>query len=353
MTTRKEHTARMSLADNFRTLRVLSPRLAFFIATWFHVAKNDWDAMIACLSASPYKEWSKSKGEGKGRRYFAAPCPELLLVQRATLNTFLSSVMIHSCRHGGAKGSSLVTNVQPHLGSDHVFVLDIVNAFPSVYRSRVRACLRKPFEFGIKQFAGVTFTEGEKEQMLEAIVDLLVWKDRLPQGPATSPRVFDIVCGKTDQELFELLQKSSNDEQGYRMTIWLDNITISSNKEISGNVRKQIVKVIKDNGFHVHNRPGKMEYYSEKSGKTPVVTGLVLSPSGVTISPDKVNQMRGILHGLVKKPVWNDSEQAKAGGIIGYVKYIYGSEPPAKLKYLVGRVNAQLTSRKESQLQLI
>lgn len=65
-----------------------------------------------------YREWSKSKGPGKGRRYFAAPCPELKKVQNAILQRFLKSIPVHFCRHGNQEeclkefGDLLVTVVK-------------------------------------------------------------------------------------------------------------------------------------------------------------------------------------------------------------------------------------------------
>ena len=131
---------------NFEAVLALPERLAHYLRLWFHLRKTDWDfAMDKLRQGKPYKEWSKSKGRGKPRRYFAAPCPELMHVQRAILNRFLSQVVVHCARHGGARGSSILTNAQHHAGfAKEMFAMDIVNAFPSTFRSRVRACLRKP-----------------------------------------------------------------------------------------------------------------------------------------------------------------------------------------------------------------
>lgn len=334
---------------NFEAFLALPERLAYFLRLLFHLSKADWDFLAAKVrQGNPYIEWSRSKGKGKGRRFFAAPCPELKKVQRAILDRFLSSVPVHFARHGGQVGSSIFTNAEHHAGfAKTMFAVDIVNAFPSVYRSRVRACLWKPFEFVFRQFAGVTFTPSEREQMLETLVDLLVWKDRLPQGPPTSPRVFDIVCGPMDQGLFELANKSSSPFQSFRLSIYADNISISSDGAIPEKIREEVVKVISDCGFHTHSRPDKMMYFSPETGTVPVVTGLVVLPDGrVLMHPNKVNQMRGRLTRLLRQENWDSVVRGEVAGVLGFIRQVYpfGGEKkvPSKLRKVVASAEERL-----------
>ena len=322
---------------DFAALLELPERLAQYLRLLFHVNKVDWDFMVDKVrQGSPYKEWSKSKGKGRGRRYFAAPCEELKKVQRGLLNQFLLQIPVHFSRHGGVKGSSILTNAEHHIGfAKTVFAIDIVDAFPNVYRSRIRACLKKPFEFRLRQFAGIEITDEDKKQLLETIVDLLAYKDRLPQGPPTSPRIFEIVSGKTDTELFDLVQTNSNAFQGYRLSIYADNITISSDGDTPEEFRKGVVKIIQSNGFHTHTRKDKMTYFSPQTGTVPVITGLVIPEDGrLLMHPNKVNQFRGALHTLLKNPNWDETEKGKVAGITGFIRQIYplGKNVPSKLK---------------------
>jgi len=365
---------------NFGAVLALPDRLAHYLRLWFHISKADWDFMLDKLrqenareaewktkpenkgkvykasGVAAYREWSKSKGRGKGRRYFAAPCPELKNVQRAILQRFLSQVTAHFIRHGGQVGSSILTNVEHHAGfAQTVFAVDIMNAFPSVYRSRVAAVLGKPFRFGLRQFQGVNFTDEKREkcggrcevhQMLDAVVDILVWKDRLPQGPPTSPRVFDIVCGKMDLGLYELVEANSNAFQSYRLTVWSDNVTLSSDGEIPVEVREKLVAVVRNNGFAVHTSDDKMVYYSPETGVVPIVTGLVIGRDGViTMAPNKVNQIRARLHGLDRYMTWDEKLRGEVAGLVGFVRQVYprGSRKlPSKLREAMETVEARI-----------
>lgn len=360
--TKRKRSRKEWVFKNFETVLVLPERLAQYLRLWFHLSKAQWDFMLDKLrqekareaqwmskaankgkiyrAAVAYREWSKSKGRGKGRRYFAAPCDELKLVQKAILNQLLGQISVHFCRHGYQRGSSILTNVAHHAGfAKTVFAVDIVNAYPSVYRSRVRAVLRKPFEFGLRQFSGVEFSESDRTQLLEATVDLLVWKDRLPQGPPTSPRMFNIVCGKMDQALFQLLETSGTPLQSYRLTVWADNIVVSSDGDIPKELRQQIVETIRQHGFFVHQREDKMKYFSPETGEVPVVTGLVIGREGlVTMAPAKVNQLRGRLTRLCRVLEGDPQTRGEVAGILGFVRQVYphsGRRLPSRLREVV------------------
>lgn len=333
---------------DFKALLELPERLTRYLRLLLHVSKTDWDFMVDKVrQGEPYKEWKKSKGPGKGFRHFAAPCEELKDVQTKILNQFLGQVPIHFCRHGGTKGSSIFTNAEHHAGfAKTVFAIDIVDAYPGVYRSRVRACLKKPFEFTLRQFAGVEFSDVDIEQLLETIVDLTTWKQRLPQGPPTSPRLFNIVCMKMDKDLYDLVHASSNPFHEYRITIYSDNITISSDNEIPEEFRNEVVSIMRGNGFKTHTRKDKMTYFSPETGLVPIITGLILTNDGrMVMHPQKVNQIRGKLGKMLTyKRNWDEEQRGEIAGLVGYTGQLYPryEDLPSKLRKIVPLVKIRL-----------
>lgn len=340
--------------QDFRVIFDLPERLSQYLREWLHLEKAEWDFCIDKLrQGKPYTEWRKSKGKGKGFRYFAAPCDELKRVQRAILHRILMAIPVHFARHGNQPGSSILTNVQAHIGfAKAVFSIDIINAFPTVFRSRVKANLHKPFEFSLKQFAGVAFTDDDREKMLEAICDLVSWHDRLPQGPPTSPRLLDIVCMKMDQDIYRFLQENSTPFQSYRYTAWCDDLTISSDNEIPEEVRQKILELVKENGFIPHDRKDKTKYFSPETGEVPVVTGLVLNPDGrKTCVPDKVNQFRARLHGFLKLQNWSEEVLGQVNGTLGYIRQIYPAKLPSKIRAYVEKIELKLREQKLAALE--
>ena len=362
---------------NFENVLALPERLAVYLRLLLHLDKISWDFCLDKLrqhlswsqveekkrpkvqiivkgkvrtsnSGPVYLQWSKSKGRGKGRRYFAAPCDELGKIQKALLHRFLSQVFVHFARHGGQIGASIITNAEHHAGfAKAVFSMDIVNAYPTVYRSRVKATLRKPFEFVLRQFRGVDFKEDDVLKMLDSIVDLVVFKDRLPQGPSTSPRIFDIVCGKMDQEIFQELEMNATPFQSYRYTAWTDNLTISSDGEVPQGLRDKLVGIIRQNGFFPHTREDKMRYFSPETGEVPIITGLVLGQNGaITMAPRKLNQLRARLHNLLSRKTWDNQLRGDVAGTLGYVRQVYPDKVPSKLREHVASAESRLASMK-------
>lgn len=359
--------------NDFRVILDLPERLSRYLRELLHLDKMTWNFCLDRIrkykawqarskvdpktrrlprNEAAYFEWSKSKGRGKGRRYFAAPCPELKVVQKAISNRLLATIPVHFCRHGNQPGSSIITSATRHMGfARSMYSVDIMNAFPTVFRSRVFANLEKPFTFVLRQFAGVNFSDDDKKQMLEALCDLICLRDRLPQGPPTSPRILDIVCAKMDMEIYELLEKNSTPFQSYRITTWCDDISISSDCEIPEELREQCLKVIRDNGFIPHVREDKTKYFSPETGEVPIVTGIVITHDGrLTMAPRKANQMRATLHRALQLKGWDTQIRGQIAGTLGYIRQIYPERPPSAIRELVAQAETRMNMEKAKAL---
>jgi hypothetical protein len=357
-------------ARDFIAVLELPERLAEVLRLLLHLDKATWDFALARIrQGEAYREWAQPKGPGKGVRRFAAPCAELKVVQRAILDRFLRQISVHFCRHGNQLGSSIVTNAAHHAGfAKAVFSVDLIHAFPSVFRSRVRANLRGPLVHHLRQFAGTSFTEAPEElrskldkkkadrdsvltellrfdvdAMLEALVDLLVLHDRLPQGPPTSPRILDIVCMKLDKDVWELLAKGSTPLQRFRYTAWADDLTISSDDEIPEELRTAILDRIRLNGFIPHTREDKTKYFSRATGEVPVITGIAIHEDGrMTMVPRKVKQLRARLHYYLGILEWDEEARGVLAGTLGYIRQLYPRKVPSTMRKEVERVEARL-----------
>lgn len=360
--------------EDFRVLGVADgfpERLAELLRLLFHLDKQTWDFCLDRLrqhKADPegkpaYKMWSKSKGRNKGRRYFAAPCEELKQVQKAVLDQWLATIPVHFARHGNHKGTSSFTAVHHHACDNFakaVFSVDLVNAFPSVFRSRVKTVLIPPLRFALDQFGGKEkFSDEDFKLLLEAVCDFLVYRDRLPdfrprlpQGPPSSPRLFDICCYQLDREIYSYLESCSTIIQSYRYTAYADNLVISSNQEIPQEVRNQILTIIKDHGFVPHSRPDKCVYFSPQTGKLPVFLGLVITADNrITMTPNKANQLRGRLHRYSKMLLWDDQTWGEINGVLGYIRSIYPEKLPSSLRSATEKVEARVAAEKLAQAE--
>ncbi|MFB6209836.1 MAG: reverse transcriptase family protein [Candidatus Nanohaloarchaea archaeon] len=333
--------------ENFQQVLDLSPRLAEYLKMFLAIRTSDWDILMDLIrrykndGVKIYDEWSKSKGPGKGQRHFAAPHEDLKAVQENILNQFLKQVSVHFSRIANKEGFSILDHAAIHEGHSYVYSVDIVHAFPTVKRSRVRSVLDKPFRHHLRQFQGtnkvngIDLSQDDKDKMLESLVDLLVWNDRLPQGPPTSPVLFDIVCFKMDTEITALAMQNNTPVQKYRYSAWADDLTLSSNEPIPEGIRDRMCEIVEDNGFVTHTNGEKNVYYSPETGKRPKIVGLILNDDGrITMAPDKRNQIRGKLHRLNKKDDLSQQELDEINGLLGYVRQVYpeNSDLPSNLK---------------------
>lgn len=361
---RRRHVAREWIYKDFESVLDLPERLAKYLRLLLHLSTEEWDFCMDklrqgtcltpyCTCSKAYHEWAESKGPGRGVRRFANPCNELKYIQRKILNRFLISIPVHFCRHGNQRGCSVKTNAQHHTGNPQAFSIDIVNAFPSVYRSRIRANLRKPLKFALKQFTGQTFEAEEIKKMLESLVDLVCLHDRLPQGPPTSPRILDIVCCKMDMDLWKLISENSGPLQEYRITVWCDDLTISFGEEIPEGLREKILAVIKKNGFVPHTRKDKTKYMGPSMGTVVEITGVVNSLDGrTTLGPNKLNQFRARINNLLKVIKTRPTEEAcqKIQGSTGYLRFIYGDKLPSKVRAVTEKAETELKTIKLNKL---
>lgn len=345
---------------DFQAVLALPDRLAEVLRQMWHVELADWNFCMDRMRREPekvYTTWAKSKGPGKGRRHFAAPCEELKHIQKKMLKRFLSRLWTHEMRHE-TSGASIKTNALAHRGRQFVYSVDLVNAFPSVKRSRVRANLQGPFRYALSMRSMKhRFAEDDIQQMLEAIVDLVTYQGKLPegllaQGPPTSPAVFALVCLGMDRRIFELCEESSTALQPLRVTAYSDGYHISSSEPIAEEFMEKVLGIITgpECRFIAHANGDKNRYYSPENGTVPVVTGLILTQDGrITIHPKKVNQMRGRLHALLQEEQWDDSQVGQVRGLLGFITEFYGDNPPAKLKHVVPQSFKRLAHLKLSQ----
>jgi|GEM_PF-1081593 len=386
---------------DFAAVLALPERLAEYLRLLLHLSKAQWDFCLdrirqehevetawraiegneektrRCTIA--YREWSKSKGPGKGWRRFAAPCEELKIVQRAILNRFLLAIPVHFARHGGQRGASILSNAAQHVGAKGVFAVDLINAFPTVTRARVRANFRKPLAFALRQFSGVAFScasaelrnkvgqakdndardraltsilQYDVDAMVEALCDLLVLRDRLPQGPPTSPRILDIVAMQMDQAIWRICHEGSSTFQRFTYTAYVDDLTMSSDDEIPEDLREAILNVIREHGFVPHTREDKTKYYSPETGEVAVVTGVVINRDGrLTMAPRKVNQIRARLHHFLALPTWDEQALGVVAGTLGFVRQVYPEKCPSKLRIPVAQAETRIAAMRAGRAE--
>ena len=78
-----------------------------------------------------YKLHSISKRHG-GVRYIHQPTKNLKFIQRWLVNSYFSSMPIHSCAHAYVKNRNILSNAKPHSHNKYLMKLDFSDFFTSI-----------------------------------------------------------------------------------------------------------------------------------------------------------------------------------------------------------------------------
>ncbi len=125
-----------------------------------------------------------------GERLISAPMPRLKNAQHWILNNILEKLELHDTAHGFRHNRSIVSNAQPHVGSDVIINFDLKDFFPSISYKRVKGLFHS---FGYSEAAATIFgllcTEPEIAAVeLDGKTYYVALTHRhLPQGSPASP----------------------------------------------------------------------------------------------------------------------------------------------------------------------
>jgi RNA-directed DNA polymerase len=232
-----------------------------------------------------YQEYQVPKKRG-GYRQIEAPEKKLKLLQQK-LNYVLQMVyheMKPGCVHGfiprfhkDSEANSIVTNANAHIGKRFVLNLDLADFFHSIDIWRVKQIFMSyPFYFS--------------NDLASYIALLTTNNERLPMGAPTSPVISNLACFLLDRKL-----QSFCSEYALIYTRYADDLSFSSNSEISRAQIESIQMLIADEGFSVNKK--KTRLFTQFGRQT--VTGLKVNEK-VNVDRTYIRSIRAMLHNWEK-----------------------------------------------------
>lgn len=217
----------------------------------------------------PYRIIHVRKRNG-GKRELAIPSPTLKKIQRKINKRILCDFPVAKNVYGFS-GGSIIDAIKPHLGLKSILCVDIKNAFPSVSSLMVFGLLTKGRKvvyfdhiasqtqylwYGPYHRAVSEFTPGYMSWYAARIVtQLTTFKNQLPQGAPTSPKLFDIFCKQLDERLLEFAKKVRG-----TYTRYADNIFFSMpNETFPKSIKNAVSHKMRKEGFVPHKfKTGKL-----------------------------------------------------------------------------------------------
>ncbi len=219
---------------------------------------------------------------GRKPRLIEPPHTELKIIQKKIKN-MLGKIEIPDNIFSGIKGRSYADNAVFHTGEHlrHLFKIDLTAFFPSIKREAVYRFFYEDLLCApdiaqiLTNFTTIDLTKS-KVKDIEAVYQFLASKNvksynHLISGAPTS----QILSYLVNHKMFDEMQAVS-DENNVTMTVYVDDVTFSSEYYISAIFKEKIYKIIRKYDYQVSKK--KVKSYSKTYPK--LVTGVIIDASG-------------------------------------------------------------------------
>ncbi len=263
------------------------------------------------MSTAPgrYKVFNIKKRNGSLRE-IAQPAPEVKLLQRAIMKSFLDTLPIHPCATAYVPGGSILNNAQPHAKNGPILKLDFKDFFPSLRSTDWIAYCRR-----------TKCLEDEREIILTSRLLFRRPKGRtilrLAIGAPSSPVLSNILMHDFDVSVLEAVQ-------GQRVTYtrYADDMTFSAPRlgYLNDVMQKvaQIIRTLRSPNLDLNG--DKTTYVTKKFGRS--VTGLTLANDGrVTIGRERKRTIRATVHSAMQG-LLDPLEMQVLAGTLAYVNAV-------------------------------
>ncbi len=275
-------------------------------------------------SIDHYSRFEIPKKSG-GVRLISSPKPKLRKAQTWILDFVLNKLQPSTYATAFRKGRSIVTNAQPHLGSEIVVRFDFKDFFPTITFPRVRGFFEYlGFNPGISTLFALIATDAPKvKTALNGEVNYVAMGERsLPQGACTSPALANLIARKLDYRLAGLC-KSLPDRWNY--TRYADDLTFSvANPEADvGRLHRAVHKIVNEEGFYLNDKKTSVM----RAPGRRLVTGLLIDKD-VRLTRRDLRRFRAFLHRCKCDGVEQVSNEickdalAAARGYLSYIQMV-------------------------------
>lgn len=269
------------------------------LASWLHWPEDFRDTIRDKLYYSFYLD--KKNG---GKRQIHAPEKHLKWLQKTVSHILIPIYMqvVPEAVHGYIPGEylpagsrSILTHASAHFQAGYVLSLDIESFFPSITRSRISSALKE-------------LIPGIHPDTMEVILELTTYDNSLPMGSPASPVLSNIVMLPLDKALEELAIK-----EHLKYTRYVDDMSFSTNTEITQELLSKIISVIIQYGFPVNE--SKTHLYNP--GEPRYITGLILEEDRIRVSADLIENIRDCIEEY-KKVKWLASHLGNEDKLLQY-----------------------------------
>lgn len=268
-----------------------------------------------------------------GDRLISAPMPRLKKAQHWILVNILEKLQLHTAAHGFRSHHSIVSNAQPHVGSEVIINFDLKDFFPSISYPRVKGLFQS---FGYSEAAATIFallsTEPEIEEVeIDGKIYFVAITERhLPQGSPASPAITNLLCRRLDQRLTKMAENL-----GFTYTRYADDLTFSASGDSLRhicNILRRTESIVTHEGFAINSEKTRIL----RKNRQQEVTGVVVNERP-NIDKKELKRFRATLYQIEKDGPegkhWNNSSDVMAS-IQGYANFVAMVNPEKGADFL-------------------
>jgi RNA-directed DNA polymerase len=237
-----------------------------------------------------YNNFSIPKKKG-GNRLIQSPSVKLMKLQ-SKLNFYLQQYY-HLIKPDGIHGfvinpnkkekwCNIVENAKIHTNQKQVLNLDLKDFFPSIAAYRVKQLfVSEYFKFS--------------DEVASALALLTTYEGKLPIGAPTSPVISNFICLELDANLIAFCK-----ENQLNFSRYADDLTFSSNEEITQEIMNDLFDIINKNHFEVNPKKTRLKSNNRKQ----TVTGLIVN-NKVNVDRKTIKMIRAMLYDASKNGIAN------------------------------------------------
>ena len=283
---------------------------------------------IASL-VSPYIDKS-----GKPR-LIEPPHDELKIIQKQIKNC-LGRIAVPDNVFSGIKGRSYADNARLHVGNNrrNLYKIDLTAFFPSITRDTVYRFFTKDLLCSpdvAQLLTDLTTIDLEKSSAknIDEIYEFLKGKNvssynHLISGAPTS----QILSYLVNHRMFDEMQKFA-DDNGITMTVYVDDVTFSSENRISKDFRDKIVAIIRKYNYQISRN--KVKRYTKLYPK--LITGVIIDATGKTVLKNSMRQKVIITYNELKKDPENADIRMRLKGLLIAARQVNKEAFPSIYKF--------------------
>ena len=266
---------------------------------------------IASL-VSPYIDKS-----GK-HRLIEPPHEELKIIQKRIKNC-LGRIIVPDNVFSGVKGKSYADNARFHVGNNrrNLYKIDLTAFFPSitrdtVYRFFAEDLLCSPDVAQLLTDLTTIDLGKSSAKNIDEIYEFLKEKNvssynHLISGAPTS----QILSYLVNHKMFDEMQKLA-DDNGITMTVYVDDVTFSSENRISKDFRDKIITIIRKYNYQISRK--KVKRYTKLYPK--LVTGVIIDAMGKPVLKNSMRQKIILTYNDLKTNPENTNLRMRLRGLL-------------------------------------